>query len=40
MKCGGCRHGDRGFFITPTIFADVQDSMRIAKEEVPYSLHL
>ena len=31
---GGNRHGDKGFFIQPTIFADVQDGMRIAKEEV------
>ena len=35
-KCevGGERHGDKGFYIKPTVFSDVQDSMRIAKEEV------
>ena len=34
MMCGGGRHGDKGFFIQPTVFADVQDHMRIAQEEV------
>lgn len=31
---GGARHGDKGFFVQPTVFSDVQDDMRIAKEEV------
>lgn len=31
---GGNRVGDKGFFIEPTVFADVQDNMRIAKEEI------
>ena len=31
---GGGRHGDQGYYIQPTVFADVQDNMRIAKEEV------
>ncbi|KAG8455015.1 hypothetical protein GDO86_001289 [Hymenochirus boettgeri] len=31
---GGDRFGEKGFFITPTVFADVQDNMRIAKEEI------
>ena len=31
---GGNRIGTRGFFVEPTVFADVQDSMRIAKEEI------
>ncbi|XP_014679632.1 PREDICTED: aldehyde dehydrogenase, mitochondrial-like [Priapulus caudatus] len=34
MLTGGSRHGDRGFFIQPTVFADVNDDMRIAKEEI------
>ncbi|KAM3937270.1 aldehyde dehydrogenase X, mitochondrial [Leptodactylus fuscus] len=34
LMCGGERHGDKGFFIKPTVFADVQDNMRIAKEEI------
>ncbi|KAK3583542.1 hypothetical protein CHS0354_026126 [Potamilus streckersoni] len=31
---GGNRVGDRGYFIQPTVFADVQDNMKIAKEEI------
>ena len=31
---GGVQHGDKGYFIQPTVFCDVQDDMRIAKEEV------
>lgn len=31
---GGERIGDKGYFIQPTVFADVKDGMRIAKEEI------
>lgn len=31
---GGKRHGEKGFFIEPTIFSDSTDSMTIAREEV------
>ncbi len=34
LVCGGSRHGDKGFFVEPTVFADVKDPMRIAQEEV------
>jgi aldehyde dehydrogenase (NAD+) len=34
MVCGGERVGDRGYFIQPTVFADVQDEMKIAREEI------
>ena len=34
LMCGGKRIGDKGYFIEPTVFADVNSSMRIAKEEV------
>ena len=34
MLCGGGRFGDRGFFIQPTVFADVRDDMKIAQEEI------
>jgi aldehyde dehydrogenase (NAD+) len=34
MLCGGSRIGDRGYFIEPTVFADVQDDMKIAREEI------
>ena len=35
-KCvtGGERLGDRGYFIEPTLFADVNDDMTIAKDEI------
>jgi aldehyde dehydrogenase (NAD+) len=31
---GGDRHGDKGYFVQPTIFTDVTDDMVIAKEEI------
>jgi len=31
---GGERIGDKGYFVAPTVFADVEDDMTIAKEEV------
>jgi aldehyde dehydrogenase (NAD+) len=34
LVCGGKRVGDRGYFVQPTVFADVQDNMRIAQEEI------
>ena len=34
LMCGGNRVGDRGYFIEPTIFADVTDDMTIAREEI------
>ena len=34
LVCGGARVGDKGYFIQPTVFADVQDDMKIAKEEI------
>ena len=34
LECGGNRHGDKGFFVEPTVFSDVKDGMRIAQEEV------
>jgi aldehyde dehydrogenase (NAD+) len=30
LMCGG----DRGYFVAPTVFADVQDEMKIAQEEI------
>ena len=32
LVIGGGRHGDKGYFVQPTIFADVTDNMSIAKE--------
>ena len=31
---GGNRFGDRGYFVEPTVFADVKDDMVIAQEEI------
>jgi len=34
MLCGGKRVGDRGYFIAPTVFDNVRDDMKIAREEI------
>lgn len=34
LLCGGKRFGNKGYFIQPTVFADVTDDMTIAKEEI------
>lgn len=34
LQTGGKRHGDVGFFVEPTVFSDVKDDMKIAKEEI------
>ncbi|XP_053558477.1 aldehyde dehydrogenase 1A1 [Bombina bombina] len=34
LECGGKAWGNKGFFIEPTVFSDVKDDMRIAKEEI------
>jgi aldehyde dehydrogenase (NAD+) len=34
LACGGERVGNRGYFIRPAVFADVQDDMTIAREEI------
>jgi aldehyde dehydrogenase (NAD+) len=34
LLCGGNRIGQRGYFVEPTVFADVQDDMKIAQEEI------
>ena len=39
LECGGERHGDKGYFIQPTVFSGVTDNMRIAKEEVSTFLY-
>lgn len=39
-KCvaGGDKLGGKGYYIQPTVFADVKDDMKIAREEVKYDL--
>ena len=34
LQIGGQREGDKGFFVQPTVFSDVNDNHRIAREEV------
>jgi aldehyde dehydrogenase (NAD+) len=34
LVAGGERVGDRGYFVAPTVFADVKDDMKIAQEEI------
>lgn len=34
LLAGGKREGDKGFFVQPTVFTDVQDDHQIAREEV------
>ncbi len=34
LLCGGKRVGDRGYFIEPTVFANVLDEMKVAQEEI------
>ncbi len=34
LACGGEPVGNRGYFIQPTVFADVQDEMKIARQEI------
>ncbi len=34
LLTGGNRIGDKGYFIEPTVFAEVKDNMKIAREEI------
>lgn len=34
LECGGARWGNKGFYVEPTVFSNVTDEMRIAKEEI------
>jgi len=34
LQTGGSQHGDKGFFMQPTVFADVQDHMDISTQEI------
>ena len=38
LTTGGAHLGDTGYYIQPTVFADVTDNMRIAREEVRASM--
>ncbi|KAH6985182.1 Aldehyde/histidinol dehydrogenase [Ilyonectria destructans] len=34
LLCGGPRHGDKGYFIRATVFADTREDMKIVQEEI------
>merc|ERR1711970_1241162 len=34
LECGGSQIGGKGYFVKPTVFSGVKDSMRIAREEI------
>mmetsp|Transcript_28206 Transcript_28206/g.72483 ORF Transcript_28206/g.72483 Transcript_28206/m.72483 type:complete len:314 (+) Transcript_28206:221-1162(+) len=34
LLCGGDRAGETGYYVQPTVFADVDDEMRIGQEEI------
>lgn len=34
LCCGGKRVGDKGYFVEPTVFTDVNNNMKIAREEI------
>jgi aldehyde dehydrogenase (NAD+) len=34
LVTGGNRRGNRGYFVEPTVFADVRDDMKIAQDEI------
>ncbi len=34
LVTGGNRHGERGFYVEPTVFANVEHEMRISQEEI------
>jgi len=34
LEAGGARHGDKGYFVQPTVFSGVKDDMTIAREEI------
>lgn len=34
VVAGGARHGDKGYFVKPTIFGDVKEDMQIVKDEI------
>ena len=34
LVTGGGRHGERGYYVEPTVFADVEHEMRISQEEI------
>lgn len=36
LETGGTRKGSKGYFVEPTVFSNVKDNMKIAREEVSF----
>ena len=34
LVCGGKRHGEKGWFVEPTVFAEVTNQMKVARDEI------
>jgi aldehyde dehydrogenase (NAD+) len=34
LETGGKQHGDEGYYVLPTVFSNVKDHMKIAREEI------
>jgi aldehyde dehydrogenase (NAD+) len=34
LHVGGVKHGEQGYFITPTIFTNTRSDMKIVREEI------
>lgn len=34
LETGGRQHGQKGYFVQPTVFSNVKDHMKIAREEI------
>lgn len=40
VEAGGSKVGDTGYFVYPTVFSNVTDNMKIAKEEVNIQFYI
>jgi len=40
VEAGGSKVGDTGYFVYPTVFSNVTDNMKIAREEVNIQFHI
>jgi acyl-CoA reductase-like NAD-dependent aldehyde dehydrogenase len=34
FRCGGKPRGGKGYYVEPTVFTEVKDSMKISREEI------
>jgi len=40
LEAGGSNVGDTGYYIYPTVFSNVTDNMKIAREEVNIEIYM